>query len=439
MSASAMTLESVPFPNYTQLRKFLPQGIWHALRALSVVSAIAMAALLWRNQSLGLPVFWGLAVPILPLIFFVAPGVWRNICPLAASNQVPRLLGISRGATNSTLSEGLAFPVGMIIFFALVTGRKLLFNTSGQATAVLIVGAMLAAFVGGLLFKGKSGWCSSICPLLPIQRLYGQTPFVKVANTHCQPCVGCAKNCYDFNPGTAYLADQYDSRRSYRNFRRFFAGIFPGFVLAFYLVPSPPAIAIGAMLAQFLLYMAISLALFSALDMLMHRMVNVAPIVFAVAAINIFYWFSATIIANTLGSLGVPIAEAAVWSLRGVILVGSLVWLARSTRSEHLFLAHQEQQANAGHLQLTPIVLESLKEFTVRLHPARKRLAARIDRTASVDGAAVKQAPAKQSLSKAGEKPATAELCIESEDKRATLRPGQSLLDAIESCEGKIE
>ena len=50
--------------------------------------------------------------------------------------------------------------------------------------------ALSGGFVGGMLLKGKSGWCSSICPLLPVQRLYGQTPYKLVANSHCTPCVG---------------------------------------------------------------------------------------------------------------------------------------------------------------------------------------------------------------------------------------------------------
>jgi len=33
--------------------------------------------------------------------------------------------------------------------------------------------------------QGKSGWCSSICPLLPVQRIYGQTPFALIGNSHC--------------------------------------------------------------------------------------------------------------------------------------------------------------------------------------------------------------------------------------------------------------
>ena len=437
MSTHAISLEYMPFPNYTQLSKFLPHSIWHALRALSVISALGMAYLLWSNSALGLHLFWGLAVPILPLVFFVAPGVWRNICPLAATNQIPRLLGVSRALTNKTLSQGLAFPVGMFAFFVLVSARKVLFNNSGEATALLIVGALLAALIGGLLFKGKSGWCSSICPLLPVQRLYGQTPFVKVANTHCQPCVGCAKNCYDFNPGTAYLADQYDARRGYRSFRRFFAGVFPGFVLAFYLVPSPPEITIVAMVLQMLLYMAVSLALFNLIDTFIQTMVNAVPVVFAVAAINLYYWFSAATIVNTLSTLDIPVRDELIWGLRAIVLTCSLIWLWRSTRQERLFLADQERQAQRGEVSLTPIVIESLKEFSDQVRPASKQLEEKMPAGTTIKATEpVLQLPLpRPSIAPSGK----AELCIDPEGKHTPLRQGQSLLDAIEACDGKIQ
>ena len=35
---------------------------------------------------------WKVIIPTLPLLFLVAPGLWRNLCPLAASNQTPRAL-----------------------------------------------------------------------------------------------------------------------------------------------------------------------------------------------------------------------------------------------------------------------------------------------------------------------------------------------------------
>jgi hypothetical protein len=96
------------------------------------------------------------------------------------------------------------------LFLILVSSRKTLFNQNGLALGILIVVALGAAFTMGSFFRGKSGWCSSICPLLPVQRIYGQTPFVAFSHAHCQPCLGCTKNCYDLSPSNAYLADLYE-------------------------------------------------------------------------------------------------------------------------------------------------------------------------------------------------------------------------------------
>ena len=58
-----------------------------------------------------------------------------------------------------------------------------------------------AAFLGSpVFFKGKSGWCSSFCPLLPVQRVYGQTPFVVVRNSHCKPLRGLREELLRLQP-----------------------------------------------------------------------------------------------------------------------------------------------------------------------------------------------------------------------------------------------
>jgi nitrite reductase (NADH) large subunit len=108
------------------------------------------------------------------------------------------------------------------LFLGLASSRKLIFNTNGPATGLLFLCTIGTAFAMGVLFKGKSGWCSSICPLLPVQRIYGQTPFIPSRNSHCKPCVGCTRNCYDFNPPVAYLADMHEADPNYRGYRRFF-------------------------------------------------------------------------------------------------------------------------------------------------------------------------------------------------------------------------
>ncbi len=384
------------FPNYTQLDPLLPLWAWQALRFASLAAALALAYLLWTQPFLGQTVLWGLAVPLLPLVFFIAPGLWRNICPLAAANQLPRLGGFTRGIAHSERAKELAYPIGIALFFALVVGRKLLFNDSGEASAVLVLGALAGAFAGGLIFKGKSGWCSSICPLLPVQRLYGQTPFVTVANTHCRPCVGCAKNCYDFNPRIAWLADQYDGARHYAGYRRFFAGVLPGFILAYYLVPPGDPLEMGLLTLG---YMGLSLALYHAADVLLKARQNEVPVLFAAAALNIYYWFAAPIVADALAELGAPAPAWAASALQGLVLALSLAWVARSWRVELRFLDEMLGQAGGEPVRLS-----------------------------AAGGAVLRQASA-----------GATELKIDPAGKRVAVKPGQSVLEAVESCGQHIE
>ena len=178
----------------------------------SLVAALVVAGLLIVSPDDGLFVMWKLVIPLLPLLFLVAPGVWRNLCPLAASNQTPRVLGLTRGLTAPAWFKEYGYVVAISLFVLFVVLRKLGLDDSGPASALLLLGALTGGFLGGMYLKGKSGWCSSICPLLPVQRIYGQTPFALVGNSHCQPCVGCTTNCYDFNPKAAYLADLQQPR-----------------------------------------------------------------------------------------------------------------------------------------------------------------------------------------------------------------------------------
>src|SRR4051812_15973743 len=162
------------FPVYTEMRTRVPLGVWRAVRVVSVLAYVALVVALVVRPEGGLFVFFGVIVPLLPILFFVAPGLWRNICPLAAVNQAPRVLGFTRGFTIPEWWHRRAFIVAMVLFFGIAGARLAVFNGSGPATGVLLTVIISAAFVGGFLFKGKSGWCSQICPLLPLQRLYGQ-------------------------------------------------------------------------------------------------------------------------------------------------------------------------------------------------------------------------------------------------------------------------
>ena len=322
-----MSAGADPFPNYTQVPDPLPQAAWRAARVASVAFLVGVGVLLVADPDAGLDLWWGLLVPLLPLVWFVAPGLWRNVCPLAAANQVPRVLGFTRGLTAPAWFRTYAPLAGIAIFLAAVFSRPVLFEDSGPATAALIGGALAAAFAGGYVLKGKSGWCSSLCPMLPVQRLYGQTPFANVPNSHCRPCVGCTKNCFDFNPKVAFLADVHDRDRQWSTTRKLFAGAFPGLVIAFFTVPEPDVV--GEHYALMALCVAASAGSFLLLEALVPASVPKLAAVYGAAAINLFYWWAA------------PGPDWIAWPLRALVLALTVVWLRRTFAHERLFLERQ--------------------------------------------------------------------------------------------------
>ncbi len=313
----------------------LPAWFWYAMRIVSIGTALGLAVVLFVRPEVGLFFFWRVMIPMVPLLFFVAPALWRNICPMAALNQTPRLFGFTKGMTPPQWMQRYGYLIAIGLFLVLVSTRKVLFNTNGPALAVLILVALTAAFVMGDLFRGKSGWCSSICPLLPVQRIYGQTPFVNVTHAHCEPCLGCTKNCYDLNPKNAYLADLYDDDRQFAFFRRAFVGLFPGFILAFYLVPNPPAIPVWQMYAMLAAAGVFSMLTFFAVEAVTRHTGSKITVIYGALALNLYYWFNSV----TLGSLiATPAPEAFVWSLRALVLALTLFWIYRTYAKEQPFI-----------------------------------------------------------------------------------------------------
>src|ERR1051325_5580279 len=103
-----------------QMTPRVPRRFWDVLRVASVLAALALCISLFFSDRVGLFLFWGLLIPLLPLLFFLAPGFRRHVCPLAASNQAPRRFGFQRNRSLSPTvrSYGFLFPIAA--FLALV-------------------------------------------------------------------------------------------------------------------------------------------------------------------------------------------------------------------------------------------------------------------------------------------------------------------------------
>ncbi|MGB1253735.1 MAG: hypothetical protein ACPG8W_24195, partial [Candidatus Promineifilaceae bacterium] len=124
------------FPNYMQLREEsrIPVSAWNVIRVGSFIFTLGLIVLLIVRPHIGLPILWRLLIPTLPLIFLVAPGLWRNVCPLATANQTPRLFNFTRALTTPAWFAEYSYVIGFALFFVLASSRKILFNNSGLAS-----------------------------------------------------------------------------------------------------------------------------------------------------------------------------------------------------------------------------------------------------------------------------------------------------------------
>ena len=332
------------FPNMLELPRPVPRLVWRLGRAAMLAAAVAAAVVLIADPETGTKWVWGLVVPLLPLVWLAAPGIWRNVCPAAALNQVPRTLGFTRARTIPPVLRTHAPLIAALAFAALVATRRPELNDSGPAAAALILGWLGLAFAGGVVFGGKSGWCSTFCPLLPVQRVYGQAPYATIPNDHCRPCVGCVRNCYDFNPRAAWPADMHDSDRRLGGYRRLFAGALPGVVLAYYTLPGPEAIGTVDYYGRFALAVGASAASLFLLELVLDVSAARLTALYGAIAFVLFYWHAAPVVSETLFGGDEP---AFVWPVRAGALALAVPWLVRAWRTEAAYLNRAEADDTA--------------------------------------------------------------------------------------------
>jgi nitrite reductase (NADH) large subunit len=325
------------FPAYTELESKVPGGVWRAVRVASIAAYLVLIGAMFVRPAAGLFVFFQVIPPLLPILFLVAPGLWRNICPLAASNQTPRVLGFSRGLTAPRWLRNRGYLIAATLFFSIAVARLVGLDHNGAAMGVVLAAVVVMAFVGGVVFKGKSGWCSSICPLLPLQRAYGQTPFVTVPNSHCRPCVGCAKNCYDFKPRAAYQADLADPDPRWSAPRKLFVAALPGFVLGFFTVTGQTDIATTQRFSLLGLFVLVSVGSFYAVEAMLPLTPAMVTVTYAAAALNIFYWFAGPVLADSFAQITGVTVPWLRWLLSVTVAVATLLWIARTRVSELQF------------------------------------------------------------------------------------------------------
>ncbi len=313
------------FRNYTKRETRVPMAAWVGARAAVMAITLALAATLIANPVLGLKLFWGLAIPVVPALLVIAPGLWRQVCPMATMNQIPRLAGFGRALDLPPALKTWSFAIAVGTFLLAVALRVPLLNHSGELVGSGVLLVLGLAFAGGSVFKGRSGWCGTFCPLAPIQRTYGQAPLLVVKNGYCNPCVGCQKSCYDFNPRAAVFSDVYDTDPRHAAQRRLFMALLPGLILGYFVQGPAPAygepqhalVLLGACCASAGLYgLAVAFAPANP-----YRV----ALVFGAVALSAFYWYAGPTVVGTLAWL--LDATAPAWLVQAAKGVGGVLAL----------------------------------------------------------------------------------------------------------------
>ena len=304
-------------------------AFWRTAQMLGVVATVVLIAGFFVQPDVALPVLWNVLIPILPATFLITPALWRGLCPLATLNTITNGL-VARRPLPTRLLPALG-AVGIVLLVVLVPARRFLFNEHGTALAVVVIAVAVAALVLGAFFDLKGGFCNAICPVLPVEKLYGQHPLVKLPNPHCTPCTLCTrKGCLDLVPKKAALQALGPARKSaawLKTSYGIFAAAFPGFVVGYFMTMDSTLAAAPSIYLEVALWAGGSYLIVAGLVVLLKVQADVMLPVLAAAAVGLYYWFVAPTVADTLG-----VADTGAWILRSAALVLVAVWLWRAMR-----------------------------------------------------------------------------------------------------------
>lgn len=309
---------------------FAENATWKTGQVIAWITTLAVVAGLFFQPELTLKIAWYAVVPLLPASFLINAGLWRALCPLATANTLPsRKTG--RVLTGTWLRRSSA--VGLILLMVLVPLRRLLLNQDGPALAMVLLAIVVLALISGVFFQVKGGFCNSICPVLPVEKLYGQSPLLSVRNPRCVPCTHCTtKGCIDIDPGLS-IRQAMGSGTTTKEWLKtpfgIFAAAFPGFIFGYFQVEDVPLTEIAAVYGQILSYALVSFVVVSVISSVLKIGTELIAPVSGALSIAIYYWFAAP---ASFEAFNVPGGELARWGMLIVITV----WFAKAyTKASH--------------------------------------------------------------------------------------------------------
>jgi hypothetical protein len=197
MSAEGVVMQAGDDPGLSSAVTNRATRVWHRVQWLLLGAGMVLVLLLFLRPGLGLDLLWNGLIPLAPALLVVAPGVWRNVCPMATWSLLPHRLGISERRVPDQRTAARLRLGGVAALLLIVPARHLWFDTDGYLSGVMLVAAALCALWFGMAWERRSGWCATACPIHPVEKLYGLSPAVSVANARCERCDRCSAPCPD--------------------------------------------------------------------------------------------------------------------------------------------------------------------------------------------------------------------------------------------------
>lgn len=299
---------------------------WRAAQFIGVVLTVALLAAFVMRPDVSLHLLWDMVIPLLPAVFLVNPVIWRNVCPLATLNE----LGSRRNAVRLLPPQALTatWAVGIVLLVLMVPARRFLFNAHGLAMTVTVSAVAALALASGLVASRRAGFCNSLCPVLPVEKLYGQAPVLDVGSARCVDCNRCVSlGCPDLAGRKSAVQSVAGGRGRPWILSPFglFACAFPGFIIGYFTTADGP--------------LSLALSTYATVGMWAAGSVGVAALllgrvraarallVLGTASIGLYYWFAAPRLADAYG--GTAMAGQV---LRALALAGIAAWAWRGWR-----------------------------------------------------------------------------------------------------------
>jgi hypothetical protein len=269
---------------------------WRTTQYAVLLLGVALLATLLLQPELGLNLMWNGLIPLAPALLVIVPGLWRNICPMATLSLLPQRLGLARRNMLPRRWAAALSLVSLGALFVIVPLRHLTLDTNAPLTALMIALSALLAVGMGMAFELRSGWCNSLCPIHPVEKLYGQAPALTVANARCDECRKCSQPCPDsirtMNPIVT------GSSRLEKAAGHLVVGALVGFIWGWYRVPDfHGAVNAGDIVGAFAwpyVGALCSLALYAAAYRWVYRSDTERRLLvklFATAAVGTYYWY----------------------------------------------------------------------------------------------------------------------------------------------------